>query len=190
MYTYFKNILDRIAALLSIILLIPLLILLVILIKFDSIGPVFFVQKRSGRNGILFDIYKFRTMKVGTPNLSTDKLGDPDFYLTRMGRVLRKTSLDELPQLINILQGEMSFIGPRPALYNQNELIEERNKLGIDGIKPGLTGYAQVMGRDFITDEQKVAFDRYYMDNMSLILDLKILLMTFIKVTRAEDIKD
>jgi O-antigen biosynthesis protein WbqP len=189
MYNFIKCFLDITFAVFFLAILFPFILIVSFLIKMDSKGPVLFVQKRAGHNGILFTIYKFRTMKLETPNLPTDTLGDPEMYLTRLGKILRKTSLDELPQLLNILLGEMSFIGPRPALYNQNELIEERNKLGINQIKPGLTGYAQVMGRDFITDKQKVAFDKYYMENLSLILDLKILFMTVIKVTRAENIK-
>lgn len=168
--------------------LIPMAII-AILIKFDSKGPVIFKQKRVGKDGVLFDIYKFRTMKIDTPNVSTEDLGDPSKYITRVGKLLRKTSLDELPQLFNILKGEMSIVGPRPALYNQYELIKLRDEVNVNSIRPGLTGYAQVMGRDFVTDKQKVEFDRYYLENMNLLFDLKIILLTVINVVKSEGIR-
>lgn len=189
MYKYVKRTGDFIMALTTMIILSPVFLIIGLLIKLESRGPVFFIQKRSGENGGLFNIYKFRSMKNNTPkDLATDKLGDPGQYLTQVGKFIRKTSLDEIPQLFNIARGDMSFVGPRPALYNQHELIEARRRLGIHRLKPGLTGYAQIMGRDFITDEQKVAYDKYYMDNQSFILDLKILFLTFFKVVKAEGV--
>lgn len=190
MYKYLKRILDFICSLIALILLSPLFLAIGLLIKADSKGPVLFTQKRSGEKGNLFTIYKFRSMKTGTPDLATDKLGNPMQYVTRVGQFIRKSSLDELPQLINILKGDMSFVGPRPALYSQYELLDARKLQGIDRLKPGLTGYAQVMGRDFISDEQKVAYDKYYLDHISLWLDLKIVFWTFFKVARAENVKE
>jgi len=190
LYIHIKRIADFILTFTALIMLYPALLLISLLIKIDSKGPVFFTQQRLGENGVLFNIYKFRSMKTETPrDLATDKLGDPTQYLTRIGKFIRKTSMDELPQLINILRGDMSFVGPRPALYNQYELIEARRRFGIHRLKPGLTGYAQIMGRDFISDEQKVAYDKYYLDHISFALDLKILYLTFFKVLKAEGVK-
>lgn len=189
MYEIFKRVTDIIFSLLGLVILSPVFWVISILIKIESSGPVFFTQKRSGKDGVLFTIYKFRSMKSGTPDLSTDKLGDPDKYVTRIGQFIRKTSIDELPQLINILRGDMSFVGPRPALYNQYELIEERKKRGIHLLKPGLTGYAQVMGRDFISDAQKVVYDQYYFENKSLFLDIKIIMLTLTQVIKADGVK-
>ncbi|GAX92053.1 sugar transferase [Effusibacillus lacus] len=189
MYNYLKRTIDFSLAIVSLVLLSPLFLMISILIKIESKGPIFFTQKRAGQDGRLFTIYKFRSMRIDTPNVATDKLGDPSEYVTRVGRFIRKTSLDELPQLINILRGDMSFVGPRPALFNQYELIEERQRQGIHRIKPGLTGYAQIMGRDYICDEQKVAYDRFYLEHMSLSLDFKILFLTFFKVMNAENVK-
>jgi O-antigen biosynthesis protein WbqP len=160
------------------------------MIKVDSKGPAFFVQTRQGQDGKLFSIFKFRSMKSGTPDIATDLLSDPSIYTTKIGRFLRQTSLDELPQLWNILLGDMSFIGPRPSLFNQYKLNQERIRLGITQIKPGLTGYAQIMGRDFITDEQKLEFDKFYLDHMTLILDIQILCTTFIQVVRSENVRN
>lgn len=189
MYSKIKRVIDFIISLIAIIILLPLFLVIGVLIKMDSEGPIIFVQKRSGKNGILFNMYKFRSMKEGTPELATDKLKDPEQFITRVGKFIRKTSLDELPQLINIIRGDMSFVGPRPALYNQYDLIKLRFSHGIDKVRPGLTGYAQIMGRDFIFDEQKVMYDKYYLDNISFWLDVKIIVITFFKVLKAEDVK-
>ncbi|MES5952576.1 sugar transferase [Bacillus fungorum] len=189
MYKVIKRLLSMILVSISLLIFSPIFILVAIAIRIDSKGPILFKQKRVGINGKHFQIYKFRSMRTDTPNLATDKLGDPNSYITRVGGGLRKTSLDELPQLINILAGEMAIVGPRPALYNQYELIEAREKENINSIRPGLTGYAQVMGRDFITDEQKVEYDKYYCENVSFILDLKIILRTFINVMKSEGIR-
>jgi O-antigen biosynthesis protein WbqP len=170
------------------VLLIPILLIIAILIKIDSKGPILFKQRRIGKNKKEFLILKFRTMKVNTPNVPTDKLTDSNDYITALGKYLRKTSLDELPQLVNIIKGEMSFVGPRPALYNQYGLIELRDKNGVNAHTPGLTGYAQINGRDMITDEEKVNYDKYYAENKSIRLDFKIILNTFIKVILKKDI--
>lgn len=167
----------------------PILIIIAILIKFDSKGPIVFKQKRPGINKKLFTIYKFRTMKIETPNVSTEKLGDPSRYITKLGLFLRKSSLDELPQLFNIMFGQMSIVGPRPALYNQDDLIELRDKHGINELKPGLTGYAQIKGRDNITDIEKVRYEEYYKENMSPWLDLKIMWWTFKSVIKSEGVR-
>lgn len=184
-----KRTIDFVISLLTIIIILIPMLLLIIWIKVDSKGPVFFKQQRVGKNGELFEIYKFRSMYINTPNISTEALGDPSKYITKAGKFLRKTSLDELPQLFNILKGEMSIVGPRPALFNQYELIKMRNGVGVYSIRPGLTGYAQVMGRDLISDQQKVAFDKYYLENQSMLFDIKIIWMTIFNVAKAEGIK-
>jgi O-antigen biosynthesis protein WbqP len=189
MYRFAKRILDVCSAIFIILLLLPVLIVTGICIKIESKGPILFVQERSGREGKLFKIYKFRSMRTETPNLATDKLGDPTRFITRVGKFIRKTSIDELPQLINLIKGDMSLVGPRPALYNQYELIEARMQKGIDQLHPGITGYAQIMGRDFISDEQKVLYDKYYLDNLTLFLDIKIILLTVYKVIRSENVR-
>ncbi|WP_284643847.1 sugar transferase [Paenibacillus silviterrae] len=189
MYFFYKRCLDVTLASIAIIISAPILLIICLVIKFESTGPILFKQRRIGKEGKQFNIYKFRSMKVDTPNLATDKLNNPETYITKVGKLLRKTSLDELPQLINILKGDMSIVGPRPALYNQYELIATREKYGINKIRPGLTGYAQIMGRDFITDDQKVAYDKYYLDNMSIKFDFKICILTFIKVVKTENIR-
>jgi O-antigen biosynthesis protein WbqP len=189
MYKYFKRIMDFVLTFFALIVLSPIMLLLIVLIKLESKGPAFFKQKRSGINGSHFIIYKFRSMRTDTPDLATDKLGDPSQYITTVGNFIRKTSLDELPQLFNILKGDMSIVGPRPALYNQYELIAMRDKKGVNKIRPGLTGYAQVMGRDFISDQKKVEFDNYYYQNQSFLLDLKIVLWTVKSVAVSEGVK-
>lgn len=189
MYQIIKRIIDFVTSFILLILLFPLLTTIAILIKSESYGSIFFTQKRIGQNGALFNIYKFRSMKINTPDVATDKLENPKQYITRFGKFIRKTSIDELPQLFNILVGHMSFVGPRPALYNQYDLITARCNLGIDRIKPGLTGYAQIKGRDNISDAQKVAFDKYYLENVSFSLDIMIIVNTFIKVLKAENVR-
>lgn len=190
MYFFLKRLLDIIFAMLLLIILIPLFLIVGLWIKLETQGPVFFKQKRSGKSGSYFYIYKFRSMKKDTPNLATDQLDDPSSFITPLGVYLRKTSIDELPQLINILRGEMSFVGPRPALYNQYELIQSRKACKVDQIIPGLTGYAQVMGRDSISDEIKINYDKYYLDHHSLLFDFKIICLTFLRVIKAENIRE
>lgn len=166
----------------------PILLLTAAAIKADSEGPVLFKQKRPGINNEIFDMYKFRSMKVGAPNVETAKLGDGVSHITKVGKFIRKTSIDELPQLINVFNGQMSIIGPRPALYNQYELIEKRTVANVHTVKPGITGYAQVMGRDELSDEEKVSYDRYYIENQSFKLDMWILWKTLTSVVTSKDV--
>jgi len=182
------NILPRVIALLLLVILSPVFILIYLLIFIEDGGPVFFIQKRVGLNSSYFEIFKFRSMKLNTPNLPTDQLVNPDFYILKTGNIIRKLSLDELPNLFNILKGDMVFIGPRPALYNQEKLILQRKALGIDKIKPGITGWAQVNGRDALTDEEKVEFDLQYLKTVSLKMDLKILWLTLVNVIQSRGI--
>lgn len=163
MYRIIKRIIDFICALLGIILLSWLFIILIIWIKIDSKGPVLFKQKRVGINKTYFNIYKFRTMYIDTPkDMPTHMLSNPEQYITKAGKFLRKTSLDELPQIFNILKGEMSIIGPRPALWNQDDLIAERDKYGANDVMPGLSGWAQINGRDELPIDVKAKLDGEY----------------------------
>lgn len=184
-----KRLIDFIISLIAIIIFALPMLIVVLAIKINSKGPVLFMQQRVGKNGELFQIYKFRSMYTETPNVSTEELGDPSVYITPVGKFIRKTSLDELPQLFNILKGDMSIVGPRPALYNQYTLIKMRDETNVNSVRPGLTGYAQVMGRDFITDSEKVAYDRYYVENQSLIFDFRIIWITFFSVIKSEGVK-
>lgn len=189
MYLNIKRILDVILSLLGLIILSPLFLLLIMGIKLDSKGPVFFKQKRVGINKSHFNILKFRTMRIDTPkDTPTHLLENPDQYITRMGKFLRKTSLDELPQIWNILVGEMSIIGPRPALWNQFDLINEREKYGANDIRPGLTGWAQINGRDELPIELKAKLDGFYVNNMSLWMDIKCFFGTFISVAKSDGV--
>lgn len=183
-----QRLLDILISLIFLIIFSPIFLIVAIFIKLNSEGPVFFTQMRIGKNNDLFKLYKFRTMKVGTPNVATDKLTDAKSYLTAVGKVLRKTSLDELPQLINILKGDMTFVGPRPALYNQYNLKDLRTKAGVHVLLPGITGWAQINGRDHNDDAQKTELDKYYLEHKSFILDIKILFMTVFKVVKAEGV--
>jgi O-antigen biosynthesis protein WbqP len=164
------------------------ILFIALLVKATSRGPVLYWSDRVGKGNTIFKMPKFRTMKVDTPAVATHLLDDPERFLTPIGKFLRKSSLDELPQLLSIIWGDMSFVGPRPALFNQDDLVELRTKKGIHVLTPGLTGWAQINGRDDIPIPVKVEFDEYYLKNMSFFFDFKILLMTFIKVTRAENI--
>jgi O-antigen biosynthesis protein WbqP len=157
----------------------PLLAAIAIAIKLDSSGPVIFKQKRIGKDGQLFEIYKFRTMRYGTPDLPTDQMLKLPSPITRVGGFLRRTSLDELPQLVNVLKGEMSLVGPRPALYNQTELTAMRQAHGVLRFPPGITGWAQVNGRDELPDAVKVEADKWYCDHWSYWLDWRIMFSTF-----------
>jgi O-antigen biosynthesis protein WbqP len=148
-------------------------------IKLDSKGPVIFKQKRVGRDGQFFEIYKFRTMFFGTPDLPTDQMLKLPSPITKVGAILRNTSLDELPQLFNVIKGDMSLVGPRPALYNQTELTAMRQAAGVLRFLPGITGWAQINGRDELPDEVKVAADKWYCDNWSYLLDWRIIFSTF-----------
>lgn len=182
------NLLQRLIALISLILLSPLFIVVAILIKIESKGPVFFKQERIGKNNENFTIYKFRSMRTDTPDVATHLLENPDIFITKIGGFLRKTSLDELPQLINILKGDMLFVGPRPALYNQYDLRDLRTEKGVHVLYPGVSGWAQVNGRDELEIPDKVEFDRQYLENRSVILDIKIVFMTLFKVFKKEGI--
>jgi O-antigen biosynthesis protein WbqP len=185
-----KRIFDVIFSVVLLLLLSPLFLILAIIIKSNSKGPVFFTQMRIGKNNELFKFYKFRSMKIGTPNIATDKFDNSKSYITKIGKVLRKTSLDELPQLINIFKGDMTFVGPRPALYNQYELKGMRTTAGVHMLLPGVTGWAQINGRDNNDDYVKTEHDRYYLNNKSLWLDVKIVFGTVFKVLKAEGIVD
>lgn len=156
----------------------PIMLLVAAAIKMDSPGPIIFKQRRIGLNGQIFEIYKFRTMRTGTPDLATDQMLKLPSPITTVGNILRKTSLDELPQLINVLMGQMSLVGPRPALYNQTELTDQRQACGVLRFLPGITGWAQVNGRDELPDDVKVTLDKWYCDNWSYFLDWKIIAMT------------
>jgi len=189
MYSSCKRFIDIILSITGLIVLAPLFILLMLLIKLDSKGPILFKQRRVGIHKTHFDILKFRTMKIDTPkDMPTHLLKDPEQYITRMGKFLRKTSLDELPQIINILKGEMSVIGPRPALWNQYDLIAERDKYGANDIPVGLTGWAQINGRDELPIELKAGFDGEYVDNMGPKLDVICFLGTFTAVLRRKGV--
>lgn len=174
-----KRFFDLVFSFILLILLLPLFIVIMVLIKCTSKGQVIFTQKRIGADKKEFNIYKFRTMYTDAPkDTPTHLLENPEKYITPVGKILRKTSLDELPQLLNIIKGDMSFVGPRPALYSQYDLIELRDKYGVNKLKPGITGWAQVNGRDELEIPVKVQYDRYYFENRSLWLDLKIIVMT------------
>lgn len=185
-----KRLFDILLILLMLIILSPLLFIIIIAIKVDSKGPAIFCQRRIGRNNREFVLYKFRTMKTNAPNVATHLLKDPGSYITTFGKFLRKSSFDELPQLINILKGDMTFIGPRPALYNQYDLIELRTRCGVHTLRPGVTGWAQVNGRDCLEINEKVNFDFYYLQNQSLALDTKIIFFTFLKVLKADGVRE
>ena len=184
-----KRGIDFLLSLVGIIVLSPILLILCIAIKIDSKGPVIFKQKRVGKNKTHFYIYKFRTMKVDTPKETpTHLLSNPDFFITRVGKFLRKTSLDELPQLFNILKGDMAVIGPRPALWNQYDLIEERDKYHSNDIRPGLTGLAQISGRDELEIDYKARLDGQYTANITPIMDLKCFFGTIISVFKSDGV--
>lgn len=191
MYRFFKRLMDIVLSGIGIILLLPVFLIIIISIKLDSSGPVFFRQKRFKRNRKIFSILKFRTMKTDTPkDVPTHLLGDATSYITRVGRVLRQTSLDELPQLFNIFIGDMSIIGPRPALYNQLDLMDERDKYGANDIRPGLTGWAQINGRDELPIDVKAAYDGEYVKNLGFMFDLKCFFKTIVKVLKRSGIKE
>ncbi len=188
-YIALKTILDYVLSFAMLIVLLPLLLLVSALVKCTSPGPVFFCHTRLGKDKRPFKIYKFRTMRTDTPkDMPTHLLADADQFITPIGHFLRKFSLDELPQLLNILRGEMSLIGPRPALWNQYDLLGLRDQNGANGLRPGLTGWAQVNGRDELPLEVKAAYDGYYAAHVSLWLDFKILLMTVGSVLTAKGV--
>ena len=186
---YLKHMFDFITAILAFIILSPFFLLLCSIIKLDSKGPVFFQQKRIGKNKTEFSILKFRSMKIDAPkDQPTHLLKNPDAYITRVGKFLRRSSLDELPQLINIIIGQMSIVGPRPALYNQYDLIALRDKCGANDVRPGLTGWAQVNGRDELPIDVKSRYDGEYIEKMSFWFDLTCIVKTFKSVSKAEGV--
>ncbi|KWX75311.1 sugar transferase [Paenibacillus jilunlii] len=188
-YIVIKQLVDFMMALIGILLLWPFFLIIAVVIKFTSKGPVLFKQKRLGKNKSEFYILKFRTMRTDTPSdMPTHLLQDPDFFITSVGKFLRKTSLDELPQIINILKGEMSIVGPRPALWNQYDLIAERDKYKANNIKPGLTGWAQINGRDELPIEEKAKFDGEYLNLLSLSFDFLVFFKTIYNVVKREGI--
>lgn len=189
MYRFIKRILDFILALLGVVILSPILIVLTILIKLDSPGPVLFRQKRVGLHKKYFEILKFRTMRIDTPkDIPTHLLKEPEHYITRVGKFLRKTSLDELPQIFNILKGEMSVVGPRPALWNQFDLIEERDRYGANDVLPGLTGWAQINGRDELEIDVKAKYDGEYVEKLSFLFDVKCFFGTILAVAKRDGV--
>ncbi len=188
-YIRVKRIMDFILALVGIIILSPILVLLAVAVKIDSKGPILFCQKRVGIHCSHFMIYKFRTMRTDTPkDMPTHLLKDPTQYITRVGRFLRKTSLDELPQIFNILKGEMAVVGPRPALWNQYDLIEEREKYHANDVLPGLTGWAQVNGRDELEIPIKAKLDGEYVEKMNFLFDVKCIMLTIIGVLKSDGV--
>lgn len=181
--------LNRIISLLLLIFLSPVFGIVSLAIIVEDGFPIFFLQKRVGMNYSFFQIYKFRSMKKETPNVATHLLENPLQYLLKTGRLLRKVSLDELPNLINIVKGEMVFVGPRPALYNQDDLMALRVEAGVERLKPGITGWAQINGRDEISIEEKVAYEKEYLERKSVGFNLKIIILTFTSVLMSKGVK-
>lgn len=194
MYKFFKRIADIILSFVGAIVLLPIFLIVSIAIVIDDPGPVIFKQKRVGKNKKLFWLYKFRSMKVKTPDIPTHLLSNPEQYITRVGKFLRKTSLDELPQIYNILFGKMSVVGPRPALWNQDDLIAERDKYGANDVRPGLTGWAQINGRDELEIPVKAKLDGDYVEKLNaggfkgLSMDVKCFFGTFLSVLRSDGV--
>lgn len=183
-----KYIFDCAAALTAILFLSLPMLIVAALVKLTSPGPIVYWSDRVGRNNCIFKMPKFRTMRIDTPAVATHLLGNPDKWLTPVGKFLRKSSLDELPQLWSILTGRMSIVGPRPALFNQDDLIALRTEKGVHHLTPGLTGWAQINGRDELPIPVKVEFDEWYLHNRSFLLDVKIIVQTIVKVLRKEGV--
>ena len=173
-----KRALDIVGGLAGLIVLSPLLAALAIAVRLESPGPALHWSKRVGRRNRIFPMPKFRTMRMGTPDVATHLLADPERWVTPLGRFLRRTSLDEIPQLWSVLKGDMSLVGPRPALFNQDDLVALRTQAGVDALRPGLTGWAQINGRDELPIPEKAELDRQYLERMSFVFDLRILAMT------------
>ena len=189
MYQHVKRGIDFVMASVGLVNLSPLFLVLIVAIKADSKGPILFRQKRVGIHKSHFNILKFRTMRTDTPkDTPTHLLKNPEQYITRIGKFLRKTSLDELPQIINIIKGDMAIVGPRPALWNQYDLIEERDKYGANDIRPGLTGWAQINGRDELEIPVKAKLDGEYVKKMGLGMDIRCFLGTFLSVLRGDGV--
>ncbi len=188
-YRYIKRGIDILLSGLAVIILSPALLVLCAAIKIDSRGPILFKQKRIGIHKTYFWIYKFRTMRTDTPkDMPTHLLANPEQYITKVGKFLRKTSLDELPQIFNILKGDMSIVGPRPALWNQDDLIAERDKYGANDVMPGLTGWAQINGRDELEIPVKAAFDGEYVKKFGFAMDVRCFFGTFLSVLRGDGV--
>lgn len=188
-YSKIKRIIDFFLSIIGILVLSPFLLILIIAIKIDSNGPVLFKQKRVGIHKTHFDILKFRTMRLDTPkDMPTHLLDNPEQFITRVGKILRKTSLDELPQIFNIISGTMALIGPRPALWNQYDLIAERDKYGANDVRPGLTGWAQINGRDELSIESKARLDGEYIKRMCFYMDVKCFFGTFVSVLKHDGV--
>ena len=189
MYLVFKRIMDVILSIIVLLVLSPVLFVLIVLIRLDSPGPILFLQKRVGIHKTYFDILKFRTMRIDTPkDTPTHLLENPQQWITKVGKFLRKTSLDELPQIINILKGEMSFVGPRPALWNQTDLIDERDKYGANDVPVGLTGWAQINGRDELEIPVKAKLDGEYVKKIGFWMDIKCIIGTVFSVVRSKGV--
>ncbi|MDH4099969.1 MAG: sugar transferase [Nitrospirota bacterium] len=184
-----KRVFDVSMAILLLVIMGVPMIMIALLVKLTSTGPLLYWSDRVGRNNSIFRMPKYRTMKIDTPEVATHLLGNPEHYLTPIGGFLRKSSLDELPQLISVLKGDMSFVGPRPALFNQDDLIELRTAKSIHVLTPGLTGWAQINGRDELPIPVKVEYDEYYLKRRSFLFDLQILFMTILKVMLSEGVK-
>jgi len=188
-YRHIKRALDLFTVILALFITWPVYLLIMCLIKLDSPGPVFFRQRRIGKGKTEFYIYKFRTMRTDTPkDIPTHLLENPEAYITRVGKFLRKTSLDEIPQVFNILKGEMSIVGPRPALWNQDDLIAERDKYGANDVLPGLTGWAQINGRDELPIPVKAKLDGEYVRRMSFAMDIKCFFKTIVSVLKRDGV--
>lgn len=185
-----KRLFDFVMSLIGIIVLSPIILIVALAVKLTSPGPMLFKQRRIGKNNDEFQIYKFRTMRIDTPNVPTHLLENPEQWITPVGKFLRKTSLDELPQLFNILKGEMSIVGPRPALYNQIDLKEMRTEAGVHKLVPGLTGWAQINGRDEIPLSLKVKLDKEYLEKKNFFFDIKIIFMTVLSVLKSEGVQE
>ncbi len=183
-----KRIFDFISSFVTLLFLAIPMLLVAMAVKCTSTGPVLYWSDRIGRNNRIFKMPKFRTMRTDTPSVATHLLDDPERWLTPIGKFLRKSSLDELPQLLSILKGDMSIVGPRPALYNQDDLIQLRTGKGVHCLTPGLTGWAQINGRDELPVPVKVEFDEWYLNNRSFLLDIRIMVLTFVKVIRKDGV--
>ena len=185
-----KRVLDFLISLFALIIFSPLFLIVSVGVMISDGTPILFRQKRVGKNNELFEIYKFRTMKKGTENVASNELEDADSKITKFGKILRATSIDELPQLFNILNGSMSLIGPRPLIPEETEIRELRNKYNVYSVRPGITGWAQVNGRDNVSAEKKALLDKEYVEKQSLMFDIKIFFMTIHQVLRREGVNE
>jgi O-antigen biosynthesis protein WbqP len=185
---FMKRVFDVLVSGVSLVLLSPVFVAVALAVKLTSKGPVFHISDRVGQDNHIFRMFKFRTMRIDTPHVATHLMGDPAKYLTPIGGLLRKTSLDELPQFLNVLKGDMSLVGPRPALFNQDDLVALRTEKGVHRLVPGITGWAQINGRDELPIPEKVDLDADYLARRSFRMDLKILILTFVNVLRRDGI--